>query len=532
MIEDVKKIVLEKAELEYNKIKEEYEEYSYTKGEIEELESELNELEKETLYPIKQEQFNFIQKFITQRKAYNEYRKRVETYNIKSQKADEIRKKLEAKKSEIQESKGEMLEEKKNELYWKIFYFKRAEVLKDLNVDVFDAIKILEENNMPIVLTEADKVVTDVESDFSSKSDLIGVHKTKFAPSNSQIKTAKDAGKTLKSEVKIDGRKYSYEFMSERDTVHMALNDEVSSHLYGSWEDCKYSILIPIVDIPNEKIGCVTVVDTFTKGSLNLPQSSWILCPVDEVEKMKKNNPNVNVIGYDGKSVSNYSAPFLSALGYKAEEVNAATWGCYKDAKKVYDLVEKEGIKDHVPHASTYFYEDERKLNDINIIVSICNIIKREDLFKNPNIVEQLKEVTELCVCAKDMIAGSRFSGEKYPDAICANHKHLDIFFSKMKENGYDISDNYKSIFRRLEKIGRIKKNNAEQLFEGLSDLSENEKSSIDSFNNSISTIEYTCDQDRYIEPLLDEIIIKGILDSIERSKEISKDDSFQLNVE
>lgn len=76
--------------------------------------------------------------------------------------------------------------------------------------------------------------------------------------------------------------------MSERNTVHMAMNDEVSSHMYGSWEDCKYAILIPMSDIQNSQIGYASCVDTFTKGSLKLSQNSWILCPIDEVEQMKK----------------------------------------------------------------------------------------------------------------------------------------------------------------------------------------------------------------------------------------------------
>ena len=66
----------------------------------------------------------------------------------------------------------------------------------------------------------------------------------------------------------------------------MAMNDEVSSHMFGSWDNCKYAILIPFDDIPNEKIGRVAPMDTFTRGSIELSENSWILCPKNEVERL------------------------------------------------------------------------------------------------------------------------------------------------------------------------------------------------------------------------------------------------------
>lgn len=517
MIEEVKKIVVKRYKEEYNRVYKEYYDITFM---ISTLEIDLHKLESEIMYPVEKKHFSLIQKVLTKRGEYKEYKKEGEEQNQKVRKASEIRTKLFVEKTRT-EKKIQELEEKLQQLK-KIDFseMENAKVIKSLGINLFEAFSILEKNNIPIVLTEADKIVTKVESDYSSKGDVIGVHKTQFAPTGSKIRTAKDVKAVFKDTITINGQKYEYEYMSERDTVHMAMNGEVSSHTGGCWDDCKYSILIPMSDIPNEKIGYANSVDTFTKGSLSLSQNCWILCPINEVEQIKKNNPKVNVIGYEGKSVFGYSGPFLSALGYKAEDIGMGSW-CNEESRKQFErLMKKEGIKIK-QHFGTYFYEDEKTLTEINSLVSICKVIKDNGLIKDskdiPDVVEQLSN-TVFKTRIERLCLGSNFKNGQYPDAIKGNHKHLDIFFSKMQENGFELSDNYKTIFRRIEQIGIEMAPDFNQLIQGVN-LSENEKKVLGIFYNALL-------RPGFIKPGINknsEYAIKFmsvvVLDSISRSK-------------
>lgn len=155
---------------------------------------------------------------------------------------DELRLKLSTEKPRIErEIKELQLYEKTQSAERKLSNAEYAKVIKDLGITLFEAIQILKEHQIPVVLTEADKVITKVERDYSSKSSLIGVHKTEFAPSGSIIRTLKDARVSEKDTIIINGQECEYEFHCERNTIHLSMNGEVSSHMYGSWEDCKYA---------------------------------------------------------------------------------------------------------------------------------------------------------------------------------------------------------------------------------------------------------------------------------------------------
>ena len=134
-----------------------------------------------------------------------------------------------------------------------------------------------------------------------------------------------------------------------------------------------------------------------------------------------------------------------------------------------------------------------------------------------PDVVEQLSN-TVFKTRIERLCLGSNFKNGQYPDAIKGNHKHLDIFFSKMQENGFELSDNYKTIFRRIEQIGIERAPDFNQLIQGVN-LSENEKKVLGIFNNALS-------RPGFIKPGINknsEYAIKFmsvvVLDSISRSK-------------
>lgn len=496
MIEEVKKIIVQRYSEEYQKVSDEHIGIRIKRGELEE---KIRNLETEIMHPVVKKGFSLFRKIL---------------YKNKIKKADELRVMLNAEKSKL-ESEIEGLEEKEKSAREKLEKAQKAVVIKDLEIDMAEAFKLLKENHIPIVLTEADKVQTLVERDYSSKSAIIGVHKTRFAPTDSEIKTAKDAKATFKEKITINGREYEYEYLSERDTVHMAMNSEVASHEYGDWKDCKYSILIPMDEIPNEEIGCARPEDTFVKGSLSLSQNCWILCPIDEVGQIQNNNPNVHVIGYEGKSVLKYSNAFLSALGYRAEEAKEWSWADEESKKQFRELVKQEGLQED-NHLNTYFYEDEQILTYINIIVSICNVIKNNGLLKNaeniPNMKEQLLEDNIFAKVIDGLCDSSRFDWIEYPDAVVSNRRHLVTFFSKMEESGFFISDTYKTMINNIGGIGtgNINENNREDIFNGIEEVSEEEKPFIDELQRSTVPM----------RKIIENFIASVIVDSVARSKE------------
>ena len=234
---------------------------------------------------------------------------------------------------------------KLREIGQKISFIENSRTLYELGITPTDAIELLESKGIQPVLSEADKCVFSHPRDYSSKSSLIGVHKTRYAPTANRIKSAKDSNVEYKKSITINGIQYEYSYKSARDTVHMAMNDEVSSHIFGSWDDCPYAVLIPFDDIPNEKIGRADSMDTFTRGSIELSEHTWILCPKNEVEKLKSFNPKVHVLGYEGENVQGFSQPFLTQLGYRAEDVGMWSWMDSESTQQFNDLMAREGIK-------------------------------------------------------------------------------------------------------------------------------------------------------------------------------------------
>ena len=153
-------------------------------------------------------------------------------------------------------------------------------------------------------------------------SDLVLVHKTDFIPIDGVIKSSRDAGVLGDANIWINDQEYAIDVPSERESVHFCLNGEVTSHTLGNWDESKYAIIIPLEKIDKEIIVGGITVDTYTKGSVQIPQGSYILCPQTEIEKIRSLTKNLNVVGYEGENVTGYANMFLSkVLGYKKEYI-------------------------------------------------------------------------------------------------------------------------------------------------------------------------------------------------------------------
>ena len=368
MIEEIKRIKLE----EFNSRRVVLEEKeTEIRKKLQEMNIELWSLEWEQSKGITvRSEFSFFEKFVTKRSQYKKFKMQSKRFSEVTKLIEELKKQIKLEEVNVeQELEDSGISAEWREIKQNIELFEGAQTLYEIGFSPIDAIKFLESKGITPVLTEADKVPYSHPRDYSVKSSLIGVHKTKYIPIGSMIRTAKDSHAEIQKEVTLNGKTYKYSYESARDTVHMAMNDEVASHMYGSWEDCKNAILIPFDDIPNEKIGRAAPMDTFTRGSLKLSENVWILCPKDEVERIKTLNPNIHVLGYEGESVKDFSQPFLTQLGYRAEDVGVWNWANDESSKKFYELMRKEGIKTGT-HSYTYFHEDELVLTNINQAIS------------------------------------------------------------------------------------------------------------------------------------------------------------------
>lgn len=158
-------------------------------------------------------------------------------------------------------------------------------------------------------------------------SDLVLVHKTDYIPIDGVIKSSKDAGVLGDASIWINDQEYIISLPSERESVHFCLNGEVTSHKFGNWDESKYAIIIPFEKIDKDNIVGGITVDTYTKGSVQIPQGSYILCPQTEIKRIESLTKNLNVVGYEGENVTGYANMFLSkVLGYKKEKIGEHSW--------------------------------------------------------------------------------------------------------------------------------------------------------------------------------------------------------------
>lgn len=518
IIKEYAKIKLEELKRECDRYKNEEKEI---KQKLNEIESRLEELKKQQEGLVVKQKFSFIEKLITKRKDYKIMKliKELQQEYDEEEKIVDQKWKATGKQKRLFEIADEI--EAINQLI-------NDNKTEPSGITILEAIKFLESIGIQPVLTEEDKVIFPHLRNYSSKSSLIGVHKTRYAPFGNMIRTAQASNVQPKENIIINGVKYEYSWTSARDTIHMAMNDEVLSHDSGKWNDCKYAILIPFDDIPNEKIGRAEPMDTFTKGNIELTENSWILCPKSEVKRIKTFNPRVHVLGYEGENVMGFSQPFLTQLGYRAEDVGKWDWHDSESFHQFCELMEREGIK-RGAHSFTYFHEDEEFLTSINKAVSLSKLLRDNHLITSPddieNIMEQLADNNQsfgsiLC----DLVQRSDVAkNDIAPQAIRGNGKQIEVFLKEMEKNGFEISPVYQDILKRLNEIlmSNCNQNNKDKIF----DISEEEQKTVNDLQ-SILVSELSGGYDSAGEKIkafnrfISTVICKSILKSQEKEKE------------
>ena len=286
-------------------------------------------------------------------------------------------------------------QEKRLEL--QINLIKNASTLEDLGLNFQQAIQILEKNNIPLILGEDDKIITQREDEFKVLEDFMLVHVTRFAPTESKIKSPKESGAIQSGfSIKFGESEYSYDIPYMRDTVHFTVNNEVNTgHGYLDCDDCRYAVLTPLADIPTDRMKGEPA-DMYTmNGGANLTSNSYILCPKGQTEELMKNNPGVNIIEYEGESVRGYATAFLSTLGYRQSDTESHSFRDEKDSLKFIKIMQKHGIE-LAAHFTSKEAEIEYAFGSFEKEIAIYRIIRENGLIQDesdmPKIMEQLRE--------------------------------------------------------------------------------------------------------------------------------------------
>lgn len=365
MFETLKKIML-------SEILEQAEYADEVYDEMTELEKELNSLllpiEEFLLEPLNPDRrYNFISKFFSKK-----YKKEKKKYDLEKMEYDKSIKNYEKELKEY-ETKKEKLERRIKELksIWKNKNLsdirERYKKIKDANNIselgyTFDQVQeLFKQKNIPLVLDENDTIINN-ESNFDKVEDLVLIHKTKYVPTNDEIKTLTNADVSHEEQIEIGDNHVDINFKLVRNTVHFAVNGEVGSHFYGSWDGMKYAVVIPFTEVPN--IVNFSTGDTYTRGNVDISKG-YLLCPVEEVEQIKQNNPSLTIIGYKGKSVDGIANTFITMLGYKKENVGTHGWENNDSETAMNTVLNKTNIN-YGEHSGSLEQKEEKIHTGIN----------------------------------------------------------------------------------------------------------------------------------------------------------------------
>lgn len=375
-------------------------------------------------------------------------------------------------------------DEEEVELKEKIDSIEKATSLKELGLTFEEAIELLKNNKKDIILSEEDKNgFCEIKTKLKDKRGFVCVHKTNYIPTDNRIKTAKEANVILKSNIDINGEEQEIEYKNERNTIHFCMNGEVASHTYGNWDNCKYAVIKPLESINSKQIKGAIPVDLFVENGVELGNDTWILCPQNESETIKKSNPNVNVIEYEGENVTGYADTLLYYLGYAYLRGNNREWIDYETRAHNTDLLYNSLRKDNVPnlgipHMETVFSKIEDTKCDMNIESAKIKILKEKNML---NTIEEINNEIGKHVCGTVL-----------------NSQDYDIYINEiieyMEEKDLNIPESYRQILRSRNDIINMIENNdkesIEKFFYGLDKQKIDEELIISKFQSMVENIE------------------------------------------
>lgn len=395
---------------------------------------------------LSKKKFSVLERLITKRKAYREHQAKLAEFKKLPQKIAALTSEINIAQMQAKDkidASGILQEIAATEQL--IFDTRDSTTLAQLGITPADAVTMLEQNGITPLLDESDREIFERPRNYQSRADLIAVHKMDNMPTHNRLSTAAELGLEHTERITLDGKEYAYSFQLQRNTMHVSMNDEVSSHLAGNWDQCHYTVLQPFDEVDDVEIGAAVPNDTYTRGGIALSKNAWILCPADKVEAVKQQNPDVHVLGYKGENAMGLAAPFLSQLGYRAEKVGQWGWGDYESQQQFYNLMQSENV-DITQHFASTDKEDEEFMINTNMAVAIFKMLRDNNLVNSVEDFDRLKpqieKQTMLSTALNSFFSRSLEVDRNLKDrnAIVANGRQVKQFCLKMEQAGMPLS--------------------------------------------------------------------------------------------
>ena len=431
------------------------------------------------LSTIEGKQFSFIERHFTKKKEV-ELQKKLNEYN-------KLQSAIEGEKARLDKAWSESGNKAKYvALLAQQDVSKNAKCIQDLGISFAGAVKYLQDRNIPISLDESDQHIYEHNSEFSDSSSLVGVHLTNFAPNGDTIQTTKSAGGQYSKDITINGQNYNIKYNAMIDSVHMGLNCPVSNG--GNWDKCAIAVLMPIANMDKNKFGSVEASDTYTNGDCPIPKGSVIICPEQQVEKMKTDNPNTIVVSYEKGYAKDYCPAVLSQMGYKFEQMNNWSWINEDSVAQLKQLKEKESLPSG-HHSYTWEFEDLKKLEKINMAVSLAKTLSDNNLLDNSEnistIMNELKgQSVDFATLLSDICSSNIHNNE---NSVFTQHKQIDYLSQKMEEVGLPLSSTYKQTLQNLCEQPPTTRTYDDKIFD-ISDSTPEEKTTLQQLQESLNS--------------------------------------------
>lgn len=201
-----------------------------------------------------------------------------------------------------------------------------SDSLKSLKISLKDAIKYLKARNLPVLLTEADKVKIKNPISFESAENFVLVHKTNKLIINNRLKTEYEEGLEKQFVLTKFGSVF---YQGGNNTIKFTINGEKK-------DGCtfRYAVIIPFNDAPISQLKATSTIGTYFESGISLPESAYILCPLKDYKIIKNLNKTSNIIPYDGYDVTGYAELVVGMMGKKIEEISENGWVCKEDEYK------------------------------------------------------------------------------------------------------------------------------------------------------------------------------------------------------
>ena len=238
-------------------------------------------------------------------------------------------------------------------------------------------------------ISSTDMETKNEEMIIKDESDLMMVHKTNFLPINGVMYSARDTGAKSIETFTLNGKNHQIEYLVGNDTLHFALNGPVGDHMQGNWNDRKYAVLIPFDEVEKSNLLNCAPEDTYFQGKINLPGSAIILCPKEEKEIVKKNNPNVTVIGYDETISLNQAINcIIRYKKYKVKDISNDKW-----IRAEEESINFSKIKSNNKMEGRHF--DSHNLNQAQLY-SLCSKVLSLTKYLTKNQLEETEQLADV----------------------------------------------------------------------------------------------------------------------------------------